>query len=901
MKIRVYISIFLIVYIIILIFLISKKYEFFKSQSTIPDSPFSIGQKISINYYEFSPNYYSPPVNSSPTIISSHSNSNRCLYYATIKSITPNGSYPNYSYTYELNYLDNVPSSLPKTFIDNLKHPFESYNPTSPTKFKAVSSTNHNFKIEDLFISDRREILVGCYLDKMKELQPKYQTQMLSASQGEGKATRGKYYAFFWDSIMSSLGNNLHQLNRQSKPIKLQYMGRGFAVHEIIANTFNTYSPPASILQFTLNYKDGSNLCPINSIYNPSTSSFIPGYACSSRQHIVGFVDNTNDYDSVFSISSTVNSTFETQVAGRQEVTLLKYTFDSLADKDLSLSTSIQDIMNNAHSLGRVFTYLRDLCLAVLVPMVQLNTPTTPQQINIPVVNLVYKSIIHLYTETYTKYTNIDISYQESLLPIETVKKTLADAINARANKKVISIGNKEASTSTLEKTINSIFAIPGIPHIPGWSETVTVPTSQLDYTTMQYQTSWDISKDGVTITTNPILNSQYDIHVIPLAGVDNSNKKVYKSSCQIIIKKKNRNKCKIGWDKLFQVYLNKNIIFAKIDDTGYITKLFTRPSKVQELEYSAESVSSIQNSLRSSLSSLDQSTIDEAVKMSTPNIRRASIKKTEITDSNVEDNITFSSLDGSSLTIPNSKTLSVEKNLSDGTESKEMYPCPSNALPNVCKNTLLQKERSSEDKKRAFLFIESKPTKTKVSELVNYLSTIDNMLIFRKHVKQLVITFREFENPVFRNRSQPASDDVYRDEMKFLLTMQLALHNLNDYYHIIAIDTKNPNASANSMYLTKPPDYFTASYKTKTGMLPIISTFSNMTVTYLRRETGLTITGNKTVDEWTKTPVLLVSPTIKRITPFIDKTNVNREAELKKIRESVLSGKKLGQLVWKY
>ena len=81
--------------------------------------------------------------------------------------------------------------------------------------------------------------------------------------------------------------------------------------------------------------------------------------------------------------------------------------------------------------------------------------------------------------------------------------------------------------------------------------------------------------------------------------------------------------------------------------------------------------------------------------------------------------------------------------------------------------------------------------------------------------------------------------------------------------------------------------------------MLPIISAFSNMTVTYLRRETGLKMTTNS--NTWVNSPTPLFAPTIKRITPFSDKTNVNREAELKTIRESVLSGKTLGQLVWNY
>ena len=134
---------------------------------------------------------------------------------------------------------------------------------------------------------------------------------------------------------------------------------------------------------------------------------------------------------------------------------------------------------------------------------------------------------------------------------------------------------------------------------------------------------------------------------------------------------------------------------------------------------------------------------------------------------------------------------------------------------------------------------------------------------------------------------------------------MQLALHNLNDYYHIIAIDTKNPSASDKSMYLTKPPDYFTSSYKSTSGMINVISTFSNMTVTYLRRETLLTYSQNTITENYITVPdIPLVKPIITRITPFYVKPNKQsgeRDNELTKIRKSVLSGKTLGELFWNY
>ena len=895
------VKIFLIVYIIFLLILMSKKsFELFsQAKIVVPNSPFQVGNVVLINNDSQYPNNYNPNKNN---FISSPKD---CSYYAKITNVLQIRPSQKLIYKYTITYINNISINLPKTFTISYTLKSNTYVKQGTDPFqKASSNDNNNFSIEDLFDSSKRRTLIGCHLLKMKQLQNEYQKEMLSDSQSTSKNNRGKYYAYFWDSIMNSLGNNLHQVTYNNEPINLQFLGKGFDMHEIIANTFTTYRPPATVLNFTINYQDGSDLCPINSIYNPTTGDFMkPVVGCANRQHLVGFVKNRKYYDGVFSISASSNSTFEVQIAGMQNATLLKYTFDSLADKKQSLSNSIQDIMSNASSVDRMMNYLRNLSLTVLLPLVTLNTSNTPQSMNTNEIRVIYDSIIQLYTATYQKYTSVNPSYIEVMVTVEEVTQSLADTINARANSIIIEKGIIENATLTLEEAINTLFASPGVQYIPGWSQTINIPTSQLDYSTLQFEAPWNLNNNGLTITTSPILNSRFEVYAIPLSGVNANNKNSFRKSYQIVIKVKKAYNCTKGWKKLFQVYVNKNIIFSKIDNSNYIQKLFTNIDSSEELEYSATSASAIKDNLEKSLSSLNKSTISEVVTMSSSMIQKNSIQKNQ----EITNNSDFGqSVTMGEITIPNDKILSVNKTINGKSETK-VYQCPYNTLPNVCKNTLI------ENKKNGFLYVESKPTSTDVSDLVNYLSIIDNMLIFRKHVKQLVITFREFENPVFRNRVTPNSadsdsdedenkkseDEIYKDDMKFLLTMQLALHNLNDYYHIIAINTNNPDASAKTNYVTKPPDYFTSSYKTSSGMLPIISVFSNMTVTYLRRETGLKMTTNS--NTWVNSPTPLFAPTIKRITPFSDKTNANREAELKTIRESVLSGKTLGQLVWNY
>jgi hypothetical protein len=139
--------------------------------------------------------------------------------------------------------------------------------------------------------------------------------------------------------------------------------------------------------------------------------------------------------------------------------------------------------------------------------------------------------------------------------------------------------------------------------------------------------------------------------------------------------------------------------------------------------------------------------------------------------------------------------------------------------------------------KTNALLLIEPANPR-EINDFFRFAANPENVKKMARNVKQIIVKCTELGMLL---RKVDVEVLKFSTTVSKLLTLHLALLNLNDYYYIVGVDTVEPMPGKIEMLkLGSQPGHFSTTYAfNNTNSLAVVTNFASLNLTYRRKETG--------------------------------------------------------------